>query len=224
LPDGSWKRVPVDVGVPAGKTKTILVDLDGKLPSGARRLRLSTAFELYWDSVSLCVRASAQQNRLTSLRPNHSDLHWRGFSEFAPLPPWLPLTPEYDRLRDGPPWRRTPYGWCTRYGAVDDLVAEKDNALALLNGGDELALSFAADQLPPKPDGFERDFFLHVAGWDKDADFHVGQGWQVEPLPFHGMDDQAYGRQPRPSSLDDGWRARYNTRWVGPFVLRQKRK
>jgi hypothetical protein len=94
----------------------------------------------------------------------------------------------------------------------------------LLNGGDELALSFAADQVPPKPDGFERDFFLFVVGWDKDADFHVAQGWQVEPLPFHGMDDQAYGRQPRPPNLDDAWRAKYNTRWVGPLVLSQKRQ
>jgi hypothetical protein len=223
LPDGSWKRVAVDVGVPAGKTKTILVDLEGKLPSGVRRLRLTTAFELYWDSVLLCVKASAHENHVTSLRPNRSDLHWRGFSEFAPLPDWLPLTPEYDRLRTGPPWRRTPYGWCTRYGAVGDLVGEEDNALVLLNGGDELALSFAADQLPPKPGGSERDFFLHVVGWDKDADFHVGQGWRVEPLPFLGMDDQAYGHQPRPSNLDDTWRARYNTRWVGPLVLSQKR-
>ncbi len=224
LPDGSWQPVPADVGVPAGKTKTILVDLERKLPSGARRLRLTTAFELYWDSVLLCVKAPARDNRLTSLRPNRADLHWRGFSEFAPLPDWLPLTPQYDRLREGPPWRRTPYGWCTRYGAVDELVAEKDNALVLLNGGDELALGFAADQLPPKPEGFERDFFLYVVGWDKDADFHVGQGWQVEPLPFHGMDDQAYGRQPRPSNLDDAWRAKYNTRWVGPLVLSQRRE
>ena len=224
LPNGLWKPVAVDVGVPAGKTKTILVDLEGKLPTGAKRLRLTTAFELYWDSALLCVKASARENRVTSLNPNRSNLHWRGFSEFAALPDWLPLTPEYDRLRDAPPWRRTPFGWCTRYGAVDDLVAQKDNALVLLNGGDELALGFAADQLPAKPEGFERDFFLYVVGWDKDADFHVGQGWKVEPLPFLGMDDQAYGRQPRPANLDDGWRAKYNTRWVGPLVLRQKPK
>jgi len=224
LPNGSWKRVPVEVGVPAGKTKTILVDLEGELPPGARRLRLTTAFELYWDSVSLCVKSSAQQNRVTTLRPNRTDLHWRGFSEFAPLPAWMPLTPEYERLRDAPPWRRTPYGWCTRYGAVDALLAEKDNALVLLNGGDELALGFAAEQVPPKPEGFERNFFLYVVGWDKDADFHVGQGWQVEPWPFHGMDDQAYGRQPRPANLRDPWWSKYNTRWVGPLVLSQKQK
>jgi hypothetical protein len=154
------------------------------------------------------------------LGPDRTDLRWRGFSEFKPLPQWLPLTPDYDKVFSTPPWRRTPAGWCTRYGPVDELVAQKDNTLALLNGGDELALSFQADRLPPKPEGFSRDFFLYVVGWDKDADFHVVQGWQVEPLPFLGMDDQAYGRQPRPQNLDDRWISKFNTRWVGPMVLR----
>jgi len=219
LPDGSWSPVPVDFGVPAGKTKTILVDLAGKLPAGARRLRLTTAYELYWDWMLLCEKTPAARNHVTTLGPDHSDLHWRGFSQFAPLPEWLPLTPEYTNVVATPPWRRTPAGWCTRYGPVDELVAHKDNALVLLNGGDELALSFPADRLPTKPPGLQRDFFLYVVGWDKDADFHVGQGWRVDPLPFLGMDDQAYDHLRRPTNLDDGWISRFNTRWVGPMVL-----
>jgi hypothetical protein len=224
LPDGSWKKVEVDAGVPAGKTKTILVDLEKKLPPSARRLRLTTAFELYWDSASVCEKVAADQNHQTALVPGHSDLHWRGFSEFAPLPASLPLTPEYDRLRAEPPWRRTPSGWCTRYGAVDELVQKSDDALVLLNGGDELALSFQSEKLPAKPAGFVRDFFLYAVGWDKDADFHVGQGWRVEPLPFHGMDDQAYDHQQRPSGLNNDWMAKYNTRWVGPMVLSKSKQ
>jgi tetratricopeptide (TPR) repeat protein len=219
LPDGTWKLVPTDVGTPAGKTKTILVDLEKKLPLGVRRLRLNAAFEIHWDSASLCARAPADQNRVTSLTPDRTDLRWHGFGEYADLPSCLPLTPSYDKVQSEPPWRNTPSGWCTRYGAVDELVAEKDNALVLLNGGDELALSFKADRLPPKPDGFERDFFLYVVGWDKDADFHVGQGWRVDPLPFLGMDDQAYGHEPRPAGLNDSWISKYNTRWVGPMIL-----
>ncbi len=219
LSDGSWKPVPVVVGVPAGKTKTILVDLDKKLPVGARRLRLSMAFELYWDSAALCEKTSADLNRLTTLLPDHTDLHWRGFSPLTASCNSAPLAPDYDRVEATPPWRRTPSGWCTRYGPVDALVKDKDNALVLLNGGDELALSFRADQLPPKPAGFVREFFLYVVGWDKDADFHVGQGWRVEPLPFVGMDDQAYGHQPRPSGLSNSWITKYNTRWIGPLVL-----
>jgi len=219
MPDGSWKLLPVTVGVPAGKTKTILVDLDKKLPAGSRRLRLSMAFELYWDSAALCEKSSADLNLVTSLLADHSDLHWRGFSPLTASCDSAPLSPTYDRVDSTPPWRRTPSGWCTRYGPVDELVNQQDNALVLLNGGDELALSFRADQLPPKPDGFIRDFFLNVVGWDKDADFHVGQGWRVEPLPFMGMDDQAYGHQERPPGLNDSWIAKYNTRWVGSMVL-----
>jgi hypothetical protein len=219
LPDGSWKSVPVVVGVPAGKTKTILVDLDKKLPAGTRRLRLATAFELYWDSAALWEKTSPANNREFRLRPDQTDLHWRGFSSLAASSDSAPLSPDYEKVSANPPWLRTPFGWCTRYGSVNELLKAKDDALVLLNGGDEVTLSFRADQLPAKPEGFIRDFFLYVVGWDKDADFHVGQGWRVEPLPFVGMNDQAYGNENRPSAQNDGWRTKYNTRWVGSKIL-----
>jgi tetratricopeptide (TPR) repeat protein len=219
LPDGSWQKLDVNVGAPSGKTKTILVDLENKLPPGARQLRLTTAFEIHWDSADLCERVSTDRNRQLVLLPDQTDLHWRGFSEFFDLPAFLPLTPDYGNVHSAPPWRRTPSGWCTRYGEVDELVRKGDDAVVLINGGDELALSFRADNLLPKPAGYVRDFFLHVVGWDKDADFHVGQGWRVEPLPFRGMDDQAYDHLVRPAGADKAWIRKYNTRWVGPMVL-----
>ncbi len=222
LPDGSWKKLDVDVGAPCGKTKTILVDLENKLPAGARQLRLTTAFEIHWDSAALCEKISAAQNKQIQLAATRTDLHWRGFSEFKDLPASLPLTPDYANVHDGPPWRRTPSGWCTRYGEVNELISKSDDALALLNGGDELALSFDANKLPPKPAGFVRDFFLHVVGWDKDADFHVGQGWRVEPLPFRGMDDQTYDSLTSSATTNHAWIGKYNTRWVGPMTLSRK--
>ena len=102
------------------------------------------------------------------------------------------------------------------------LIAGGDDRLAILNGGDELALSFKASHFAPRAPGMERDFFLYAYGWDKDADFHVFRGWEVEPLPFRSMDDQAYGRQDRPAALDDDWINAYNTRWVGSVVLARK--
>jgi hypothetical protein len=221
LSDGSWTNVDVVVGAPCGKTKTILVDLEHRLPPGARRLRLTTAFEIHWDSAFLAEKITAENNHQVTLAPDQTDLHWRGFSEFMPLPDWLPLTPDYEKIRSEPPWRRTPSGWYTRYGSVDELIAKSDDALALLDGGDELALSFKADRLPVKLAGFVRDFYLYVVGWDKDADFHVGQGWRVEPLPFHGMDDQAYDHETPPAG-NAVWVEKYNTRWVGPMVFSKR--
>jgi hypothetical protein len=222
LPDGSWKAVPTDVGAPAGKTKTILVELANKLPTGARRLRLTTAFEIHWDSAMLCERIEVAQNRQVELSPDQAVLGWHGFGEFETLPDFLPLTPRYEKTKATPPWNRTPAGWCTRYGAVEELVREKDDELVLLNGGDELALTFRADSLTSKPDGVTRSFFLFVVGWDKDADFHVGEGWRVEPLPLGAMDDQTYGKV-TPSDASLPWTQAYNRRWVGPLVLKTNR-
>ncbi len=220
LGDGTWRKVEADVGTPAGKTKTIIVDLEGRLPEGARRLRLSAAFEIYWDSALLCEKAGEAETSHRDVLAARAELHWRGFSRYAHLPESLPLTPVYGDVSPVPPWDRTTAGWFTRYGPVDDLVVQRDDRLVLLAGGDELAVSFDAGKLPPPAAGMTRDFFLHVVGWDKDADFHVGQGWQVGPLPFQGMDDQAYGREPRPGRLDDSWVKAYNTRWVDPIVVK----
>jgi tetratricopeptide (TPR) repeat protein len=219
LGDGSWQKVNVDVGTPAGKTKTILVDLENKLPAGTRRLRLSMAYEMYWDCAQLCEKAENAAVHRHDLLPDRTDLHWRGYSRYADLPSSLPLTAVYSDVSPTPPWDRTPSGWFTRYGAVGELVAQWDDQQVLLAGGDELALSFDAAKLPPLAPGMQRDFFLHLVGWDKDADFHVEQGWRLEPLPFRGMDDQAYGKQPRPSHLPDAWIKTYNTRWVAPEVV-----
>jgi len=218
LPDGTWKKVDTDVGVPAGKTKTILVDLEKKLPPGARRLRLTTAFELYWISPP-----SARRLRRTKIiRP----LWFPGTvictgGDSANLPRCLPRCRSRRNMTGSGPNRLAAHTFrlvhaLWRGGRTGP---KSDDALVLLNGGDELALSFQAEQLPARAAGFVRDFFLYAVGWDKDADFHVGQGWRVEPLPFHGMNDQAYDHQQRPAGLNDGWMAQYNTRWIGPMVL-----
>ena len=216
---GEWRPVDVTVGVPAGKTKTILVDLAGKLPSDARRLRLGAAFELHWDRIALFEKRDNTETRLTTLAPTGTDLHWRGFSPFQEQPSYLPLTPDYNRVISRANWRITPMGWCTRYGAADELIATTDNGLCLINGGDELTLSFATDRVPAKPAGAQREFFLYSVGWDKDSDFHCEAGWLVEPLPWHGMNDQLYGHEPRPAFPSDALHAKYNTRWVGQETL-----
>jgi Tfp pilus assembly protein PilF len=219
-----WKSVDVIVGAPAGKTKTILVDLEGKLEAGTRRLRLTGAFEIHWDRIALMEKKANARTRITFIPPTEADLHFRGFSQIQKLPSDWPLTPDYARVAPNSYWTITPGGWCTRYGDVSELIAARDEGLALLNGGDELTLKFSVSSLPSKPAGSVREFFLYTDGWDKDSDFHVATGAQVEPLPFHGMNDQLYGQEKRLEFPSDALHRKYNTRWVDGRVLKQAAK
>jgi hypothetical protein len=213
--------VDVTVGAPAGKTKTILVDLKGKLKAGTRRLRLASAFEIHWDRIALMEfieRAEAQTAIM--LAPSQAELRFRGFSPIQDLPADFPLTPDYALVSTNSCWTVIPGGWCTRYGGVSELVASADEGLVIMNSGDELSLSFDAQDLPPKKAGAVREFFLLADGWDKDSDFHVAAGTTVEPLPFHGMDAQAYASMKRPDFPSDHLHRKYNTRWVESRALK----
>jgi hypothetical protein len=197
--DGAWTVLEVVVGMPAGKTKTILCDLAGKLPSGARRLRLTTTFELRWDRIALFDRIAETDVERREMLPRSAELRFRGFSEIKSRAPGHPQTPAYDKVSARPPWRTTPQGWCTRYGDVLDLVKSRDERLAILNAGDAVTLRFDAKAIPPVAPGRERTFFFYSVGWDKDADHNVVEGNTVEPLPVaQGMDRAA----------------EFNTRWV----------
>ena len=78
--------------------------------------------------------------------------------------------------------------------------------------------TFAADELPPVPDGFARTFFFYSVGWDKDGDYNVVGGDRVGPLPV--ADDVILRDE---EQTDTGWRIQYNTRWVPRDRFRPKR-
>ena len=196
-----WQSIDVTVGTPAGKTKTILVDLTGKLPRDAQRLRLSTAFEIHWDRAALYTRGDAASSTQHWIQPATADLHWRGYSALANLPATQPFTPIYSEVHSAPLWTITPAGWCTRYGDVRELVLSKDNGLVLLNGGDELTLHFPIASLPPVAPGQEREFFLFVSGWDKDADFHVATGRKWSR--FLARDERSIARGGTPAAFHE---------------------
>jgi hypothetical protein len=197
---GDWERVDVTVGMPAGKTKTIAIDLTDKLVPGVRRLRLRTTFELHWDRIALFERLPANALEVHTVKPTSAKLQARGFSEIRSPAANHPPTPDWYTVFERPPWRTTPQGWVTRFGDVRPLVDLRDAKLALLNGGDALELQFAAADLPPLERGRTRTYFFYSVGWDKDGDHNVVNGDSVEPLPV--------------IAGDDDWRIRYNTRWV----------
>ncbi len=202
--DGLFRPLPVVVGMPAGKSKTILVDLAGKLPRGARKLRLTTSFEIRWDRIALFERRPASELATTAQLASSAVMSYRGFSRLAPEEEGGPTRARWDQVGLLPPWRTALEGWSTRYGDVLELVTRRDGRLAILNSGDAVALTFDARAFPPLPPGKVRTFFFESVGWDKDSDPNIATGWTVEPLPS----------EPGVPTPDEEWKARYNTRWV----------
>ena len=207
---GRWVPVDVVVGLPAGKTKTIVCDLTGKLPVPAGRLRLTTTYAVRWDRIALFERQPLPDDRVHRIAPRGAELYRKGFPDMRRRAAGHPITPDYTRVHETPPWRTTPQGWCTRYGDVLDLVAERDGKLAILNGGDAVTLSFPADALPPVPGGMARSFFFLSAGWEKDGDHNVENGDTVEPFPVT-------------DSKRAAWSLEYNTRFVPGGAFGPKR-
>jgi len=94
-PDGRWHPLDVVVGRPAGKTKTIVVDLTDQLPEGSVRLRLRNSFEVRWDRIALFERQPMQSVQRHSASPVLAELRWRGFSDIRQRAPHHPTTPDW---------------------------------------------------------------------------------------------------------------------------------
>ena len=91
-PDGNWEPLEVVTGAPAGKTKTMIVDLADRLPYDACRIRCSMAFEIHWDRIQLMEAVDEANTLVHAVSPATSDLHWRGFSRYQEGP-WTQPSP-----------------------------------------------------------------------------------------------------------------------------------
>jgi Flp pilus assembly protein TadD len=210
--NGKWVTVNADMGMPAGKPKTIAVDVT--FPSASRKLRIVTNLCVYWDEIFLSEETGAPTVTQTESKLLTADLHFRGFSEAKiDAERTQPDTYTYSPVSPGSFWNPTP-GLYTRYGDVRKLAEGIDDELIIMGSGDELTLHFDARDLPPLPAGWQRDFLLKVDGWAKDRDPNTAFSTTVEPLPFHGMSVYPY---PKNEHFPDDpahqqWRRDYNTR------------
>jgi hypothetical protein len=203
VPDaaGAWHEVRPYLGFPGGKTKTIAIDLTDAFLCDDHRLRIATNLEIYWDEAFFTLDEPAATTRLTPLELASAGVHYRGFSRRTEDARFGPEHYDYDDVDHGPKWPPMD-GHFTRYGPVDELLAQTDDLLVVLGAGDELTLEFAAPR-EPLPAGWMRDFLLHNVGWDKDADLNTVYGQTVEPMPFGAMSgypyagDEAYPDTPR---------------------------
>jgi len=212
-----WVVVNPDLGFPAGKNKTMLIDLTGV--GEVRRLRLRTNLEIYWDALMLAqeVGVSLRTRRLSLA---DAELRYRGFSETTSLRNDAPETPNYERKAGVTQRWRDLVGYHTRFGNVNALLSEVDDRYVIMNAGDEMRLRFPEQPAPES--GWRRDFVLIGDGWEKDGDYNTGFSQTVLPLPSH--DRPAYGQAGATGHLEDDpvyqrhradW-DEYHTRWVEP--------
>jgi tetratricopeptide (TPR) repeat protein len=213
---GEWETVIADMGIPAGKPKSIVVDLTGKFLSKSREIRIVTNLCVYWDEIFLGTDTGELPVRLTELPAASARLHFRGFSEVVVHPERKqPEQFVYGQVRPQHKWNWNPTpGLYTRYGDVTPLLEAVDDLLVIMGSGDELQLRFEATRLPALAAGWKRDFLLFVDGWAKDADANTAFSQTVEPLPFHAMPQYPY-TAPHAYPADGvhtRYRGLYNTR------------
>jgi tetratricopeptide (TPR) repeat protein len=209
---GRWRTVIEDMGLPAGKPKTIAVPV--QFLSADRKLRIVTNLCVYWDEIFLSEDTAEPRTIQRPVPLVSADLHFRGFSESRIHPERKqPDTFFYDHVLPASFWNPTP-GFYTRYGDVRELLAQVDDRYVIMGSGDELRLRFQGAALPPVASGWKRDFLLKVDGWAKDRDPNTAFSASVEPLPFHGMSRYPYpSNQHYPADpAHERYRREYNTR------------
>ncbi|HEU0177543.1 MAG TPA: FG-GAP-like repeat-containing protein [Blastocatellia bacterium] len=224
---GNWATAKSGLGFPAGKLKTVVLDLDNVFHPGAqRKLRLRTSMEIYWDRLEWAEALPETIFKTQRINLSSAELRRRGFSRFSQADDSSPELPDYNQFEGTTQKWRDLIGYYTRLGDVRELLEKIDDRMVITCAGDELRLKFAA--LPAPPAGWTRDYVMIGDGWIKDGDLNSTFSKTVLPLPYHGLkdyntppgrleDDPAYKRHPQ------DWQT-YHTRYVTPeFFLKALR-
>jgi Flp pilus assembly protein TadD len=195
---GKWVRVLDDMGFPAGLPRTTVADLTGKLPLGAKRLRMITNLQIYWDQILVDTTPDVSRViKITDVPLASARLAFRGFPRLREHASPGDFEFVYEEASPTGPFTR-PIGAYTRLGDVRALLLNSDDRFVVFGSGDEVQLDFNPAKLPPLPAGWKRDYFFFVDGYEKDMDFYAAQGDFVGPLPFHFMSQYPYTNESYP--------------------------
>jgi Tfp pilus assembly protein PilF len=219
---GRFHTVRRGLGFPAGKDKTVLVDLTSVFPgSGPRRARLATNLEIYWDRLGVAVGRPDVRLEPRRLELASAELRPRGYSVTDQKGPGSPERPRYVLAGTAPRWRDLE-GYHTRLGEVGELLRKVDDRYVIMNAGDEMRLRFP--EASALATGLVRDFVLVADGWVKDGDYNTTFSRTVLPLPSHAT--PGYDHAPGALEDDPVYRdhtadfATYHTRYISPERVR----
>ena len=180
---GEFRPARTGLGFPAGKDKTVLIDLAGILPrTGPRRVRLATNLEIFWDRLGWAAGRPDVRLAPRKLELKTADLRFRGYSVTEQKDASTPERPRYVVEGVAPRWLDLE-GFHTRFGDVRELLLAVDDRYVIMNAGDEMRLAFP--EAPPPAPGTIRDFVLVGDGWEKDGDYNTVASRTVLPLPTH---------------------------------------
>ncbi len=212
---GSWRALPVDVGLPVGRPQTIALPLAGLLRPGEHELRLSTSMRVYWDQILIGTATDTAALAPVTLAAGSAQLRIRGFSAEVRGDGRRPTLYDYGRVSPASPWKAMA-GAFTREGDVRPLLTASDDQFVIARPGDEIALTFDATRLPPLPENWTRTYLLKADGFSKEMDVNSASPYTVEPLPFHRMTRYPYPPTERypGSAAHTAYRETYNTRHV----------
>ncbi|MBT6270551.1 MAG: hypothetical protein HOI88_09445 [Phycisphaerae bacterium] len=218
VPDGKggWKVVLPNGGFPAGKLKTIILEVPaGSFVENDYRVRISTNLEIYWDNILFTTSRAFVDHIDMPIKLLSADLGYMGYPTMSRRDAYSPNIPDYNDINHGTPWRDLE-GYYTRYGAVEELLLGVDDRYVIMNAGDAMYLRF--DVLDPPLPGLERDYIFFSDGWVKDGDWNTVDSRTVGPLPFHTMSGYPYPDDERPSELlstHSDWQE-FHTRYITP--------
>ena len=214
-PNGRWRTIVEDIGIPVGRPQTVAVDLAGRLRPGEHEVRVVTNMRIYWDLVRVGRAVGTDRVNVQRLDAVTATLRRRGFSANAAADGLEPSRYDYQRVSAFSPWKIMP-GRYTREGDVRALLAEADDMFVVAKPGDEIALAFDADAAGYVRAGWTRTFLLLADGFSKEMDINSASPDVAAPMPFHGM--RAYPYEPPqryPDTLEhQHYQATYNTRVV----------
>jgi hypothetical protein len=123
------------LGFPAGKDKTVLIDLTGLFPAaGPRTLRLHTNLEIFWDRLGWAIGRPDVTLEPRRIELKSAELRYRGFSVTEQKDASTPERPRYVIEGTAPRWRDLE-GYHTRFGDVRELLLQVDDRYVIMNAG-----------------------------------------------------------------------------------------
>jgi len=209
--NGEWVAATMNMGMPAGQPKTTTFDLTGMFLTDEYRIKITTNLQIFYDQILVSTYAEDEAPRITELEAT-AELRRKGYpvNQVAPGPRGrTPAQYDYGVVDETKEWWMVWPGNYTKYGDVTSLMAEVDDMFVVFRHGDEIALDFDAGSLPDLPAGWNRSIVLYMDGYFRYLDSKSAlyeEGFNVEPMPFHGMsaypypedesypDDEAYRR------------------------------